>query len=34
MPKWSGYVKTFNVKEGNNKLISFCIDDKKLLGKL
>ena len=33
----SGYVKTFKVKEGdkdkNNKLMSFCIDDEKLLQK-
>ena len=31
MPKISGYVKTFKVKEGdkdkNNKLMSFCIND-------
>ena len=37
MPKMSGYVKTFKVKEGdkdkNNKLIPFSIDDKKLLKK-
>ena len=32
MPKMSGYVKTFKVKEKNNKLISFCIDDEKLFG--
>ena len=35
MPKMGGYVKTFKVKDGdknnNNKLISFCIDDEKLL---
>ena len=35
MPKMNGYVKTFNVKEGdkdkNNKLMSFRIDDEKLL---
>ena len=35
MPKMSGYVKKFKVKDGdknkNNKLISFCIDDEKLL---
>ena len=34
MPKMSGYDKTFEVKEGNidknNKLMSFCTDDKKL----
>ena len=29
----SGYVKSFKVKEGDNKLMSFCIDDKKLLEK-
>ena len=33
MPKMSGYVKTFKVKEGKNKLISFRIDDEKLLEK-
>ena len=37
MPKMSGYVKTFRVKEGdqdkNNELMSFCIDDEKLLEK-
>ena len=37
MPKMSGYVKTFKVKEGdkdkNNKLMSFHIDDEKLLEK-
>ena len=37
MPKMSGYVKTFKVKEGdkakNNKLTSFRIDDEKLLEK-
>ena len=35
MPKMSGYVKTFKVKDGdkdkNNKLMSFRIDDEKLL---
>ena len=31
MPKMSGCVKTFKVKEGDNKLMSFRIDDKKLL---
>ena len=34
MPKISGYVKTFKVKDGdeykNNKLMSFCIDEKLL----
>ena len=33
----SGYVKTLKVKDGdkdkNNKLMSFCIDDEKLLEK-
>ena len=37
MPKTSGYVKIFKVKEGdkdkNNKLMFFGIDDEKLLGK-
>ena len=33
MPKMSGYVKTFKVKEDNNKLISFRIDNEKLLDK-
>ena len=39
LPKMSGYVKTFKIKDGdkdkdkNNKLISFCIDDDKLLEK-
>ena len=37
MPKMSGYVKTFKVKDGdkdkNNKLMSFHIDDEKLLEK-
>ena len=28
-----GYVKTFKVKEGNNKLMSFHIDVEKLLEK-
>ena len=32
-PKISGYFKTFKVKEGNNKLMSFRIDDEKLLEK-
>ena len=31
MPKISGYIKTFKVKEGNNKLMSFRTDDDKLL---
>ena len=29
----SGYIKTFKVKEGNNKLMSFCIDNEKILEK-
>ena len=37
MSKMSGYVKTFKVKERdkdkNNKLMSFCINDEKLLEK-
>ena len=33
LPKMSGSVKTFKVKERNNKLISFRIDDEKLLEK-
>ena len=37
IPKMSGYVKIFRVKEGdkdkNNKLMSFRIDDEKLLEK-
>ena len=37
MPKMSGYVETFKVKEGDkdksNKLVSFRIDDDKLLEK-
>ena len=31
IPKMSGYVKTFKVKKGNNKLMSFHINGKKLL---
>ena len=31
MPKVSRYVITIKVKEGNSKLISFCIDNEKLL---
>ena len=31
MPKMSGYIKTFKGKEVNNKLMSFRIDDEKLL---
>ena len=37
MPKMIGYVKTFEIKgvrkDNNNKLVSFCIDDEKLLEK-
>ena len=34
MPKMSGYVKTFKVKDGSNKLMYFNnIDDEKLLEK-
>ena len=33
MPKMSGYFKTFNVEDKSNKLMSFCIDDEKLLQK-
>ena len=33
LPKMSGYVKTFKVKDKNNKLMSFRINDKKLLEK-
>ena len=37
MPKMSGYIETFKIKEGdkdkNNKLMSFRIDDEKLLEK-
>ena len=33
MAKMSGYVKRFKVKEGDNKLISFRIDDEKQLEK-
>ena len=33
MPKMSGYVKTFKVEYKINKLLSFHIDDKKLLEK-
>ena len=29
----SGYAKTLKVKKGDNKLMSFCIDDEKLLEK-
>ena len=33
MPKMSGYVKIFKVKEWNNKIMSFGIDDDQLLEK-
>ena len=33
MPKMSGYVKMFKVKEEGNKLMSFCINNEKLLEK-
>ena len=37
LPKASRYVKTLKVRiwdtDKNNKLMSFCIDDKELLGK-
>ena len=33
MPKMSGYAKTFKVVDKINKLMSFCIDDEKLLEK-
>ena len=33
MPRMSGYIGTFKVKEGNNKLMYFRIDDEKLLEK-
>ena len=29
----SGYVKTNNVEDKNSKLVSFCMDDEKLLEK-
>ena len=31
MPRMSGYVKTFKVEDKNNKLMSYCIDDGKLI---
>ena len=31
IPKMSEYVVMYKVKEGNNKLMSFCLDDEKLL---
>ena len=33
LPKMSRYVKIFKVKDKNNKLISFLINDEKLLEK-
>ena len=33
MFKMSGYVKTFAIEDKINKLISFCIEDEKLLEK-
>ena len=33
MPKMSTYLMTFKVKEGDNKLMTFHIDDEKLLEK-
>ena len=33
MPKTSGYVETFKVEDKINKLMSFWIDDEKLLKK-
>ena len=33
LSKMSGYVKMFKVKDKNNKLISFLINDEKLLEK-
>ena len=34
IPKMSGYIKTFKAEEKINKLMSFCIDDEKLLSYL
>ena len=34
IPKMSGYIKTFKTEEKINKLMSFCIDDEKLLSYL
>ena len=31
MAKMSGYIKIFKGKEGDNKLMSFCLDDEKVL---
>ena len=33
MPKMNGYVKTFKVKEVDDKLMSYCIDNENLLEK-
>ena len=33
MPKMSGYFKTFKVRDKINKLMSFRIDDEKILEK-
>ena len=33
MPKMGGYVKAFKIEDKNNKLMSFRIDDEKLLEK-
>ena len=33
LPKMSGYVETFKVEDRTNKLLSFRIDDEKLLEK-
>ena len=33
MSKMSGYINTFKVEDKNNKLMSFCVDDEKLLHK-
>ena len=33
LPDMSAYVKTFNVEDKNSKLMSFCVDDEKLLEK-
>ena len=33
MPKMTGYFKTLKVKDKNNKLMCFLIDDEKLLEK-
>ena len=34
MPKMIGYIKTFKVKKGGNKFMSFLIDEEKLLEKI